>query len=381
MVATGALIGLLGTKLRYLGKIKPTTIDNTIFKLHYRWTTNMLLVASIVVTCTQFFGDPITCVKSERFVNPAIINNYCWIEGTFTIPQALTKVPGTEVALPGIEKTPTDATDLLVHKYYQWVWWVLFLQALAFYCTRIIWKNWENGIVAKLITNLNRALIDETEKKQNSHFLVNFLRDRKGHLNHYALKFLFCEIFNLFHVIIEIVITDTFLGGYFLDYGYLVMAYSGDIEDINPMTKVFPKMTKCTFRVYGSSGDIQIYDNFCLLPLNIINEKIYLFLWIWFIFLTFASCLSVIHRLVSFIYPPFRQKLLQYLGRRASAQTHVTLIESLSYGDWFLLYLIGQNIEQSHLGEVLELFALQLDEEAYEAAEAPKAKKLSESSI
>ncbi|XP_053207227.1 innexin inx2-like [Panonychus citri] len=376
MVATGALIGLLGTKLKFLGKIKPTTIDNTVFKLHYRWTVNMLLVACAVVTSTQFFGDPITCIKSESFINSAIINNYCWIEGTFTLPRALTKVAGTEVALPGIEKTPVDATDMLIHKYYQWVWWVLFLQAMSFYVTRLIWKSWENGIVARLINNLNQTILQESKKKEHSSFLVDFLSSRRGTFDHYAKKFLFCEILNLTHVIVQIIITDTFLGGNFLDYGALVLAYSGDPEETNPMTKVFPKMTKCTFRVYGSSGDIQIYDNFCLLPLNIINEKIYLFLWIWFIFLAAVSALSVIHRIVSFVYPPCRHRLLQMISRRAKPEAHSTLIESLNYGDWFLLYLIGQNVEQSHFAEVLELFALQLDE-----ATLPKAKKISESSI
>ena len=34
-------------------------------------------------------------------------------------------------------------------------------------------------------------------------------------------------------------------------------------------------------------------DGLCVLPLNIINEKIYVFLWLWFIFLAVVSGIFV----------------------------------------------------------------------------------------
>ena len=49
----------------------------------------------------------------------------------------------------------------------------------------------------------------------------------------------------------------------------------------DPMAKVFPKVTKCSFHKYGPSGTIEIRDGLCVLPLNIINEKIYILLWFW----------------------------------------------------------------------------------------------------
>jgi hypothetical protein len=45
------------------------------------------------------------------------------------------------------------------------------------------------------------------------------------------------------------------------------------------MAKVFPKVTKCTFFKYGPSGTVEKKDGLCVLPLNIINEKIYIFIW------------------------------------------------------------------------------------------------------
>ena len=83
----------------------------------------------------------------------------------------------------------------------------------------------------------------------------------------------------------------------------------------DPMARVFPKVksfhrsavtpplqiTKCTFHKFGSSGSVQKFDGICVLPLNIINEKIYVFLWFWFLLLaaSFAS------KMISSMWPSF----------------------------------------------------------------------------
>ena len=52
-------------------------------------------------------------------------------------------------------------------------------------------------------------------------------------------------------------------------------------------------MTKCTFHKFGPSGTVQAFDGLCVLPLNIINEKIYVFLWFWFVTLAFITAFQV----------------------------------------------------------------------------------------
>ena len=52
-------------------------------------------------------------------------------------------------------------------------------------------------------------------------------------------------------------------------------------------------MTKCTFHKFGASGTVETKDGLCILPLNIINEKIYVFLWLWFIFLAVVTGIFV----------------------------------------------------------------------------------------
>merc|ERR1712071_504621 len=64
----------------------------------------------------------------------------------------------------------------------------------------------------------------------------------------------------------------------------------------DPMSKVFPKVTKCTFHKFGASGTTQVIDGLCVLPLNIVNEKIYVFMWFWLIILAVISGLALVYR-------------------------------------------------------------------------------------
>ena len=88
--------------------------------------------------------------------------------------------------------------------------------------------------------------------------------------------------------------------GEFTQYGTDVLAMTelAPEEREDPMARVFPKMTKCTFHKFGPSGTVEKFDGLCVLPLNIINEKIYVFLWFWFIILTIITGMQLIYRSV-----------------------------------------------------------------------------------
>lgn len=80
---------------------------------------------------------------------------------------------------------------------------------------------------------------------------------------------------------------NKFFDGEFLSYGWQVLNYSETPQEqrYDPMVYVFPRLTKCVFHKYGASGSIQKHDSLCLLPLNIVNEKTYIFIWFWYIIL------------------------------------------------------------------------------------------------
>ena len=67
----------------------------------------------------------------------------------------------------------------------------------------------------------------------------------------------------------------------FLTYGIYSMSYmftNPETRGEDPFNLIFPKMTKCTLNAYGPSGTIEGHDALCVLAVNIINEKILLFM-------------------------------------------------------------------------------------------------------
>jgi innexin len=115
--------------VKKLIKIQKTCIDNLVFWLHYKFTFILFLTSSILITAKQFFGDPISCMVDE--IEKDVINNYCWIRATYTIPRLLDGEVGRDVAQPGVGSNPRDgwrSEDVKYHSYYQWVCFMLFLQ-------------------------------------------------------------------------------------------------------------------------------------------------------------------------------------------------------------------------------------------------------------
>lgn len=111
----------------------------------------------------------------------------------------------------------------------------------------------------------------------------------------------------------NIFFVDLFLGGAFLKYGTDVIRFSNMNQEnrTDPMIEVFPRVTKCTFHKFGPSGSLQKHDALCVLALNIINEKIYIFIWFWFIILSVLSGLALVYSVAVILLPSTRETILK----------------------------------------------------------------------
>lgn len=377
MVKLG-FVGDLLKPLQHYIKFPKIWIDNSVFRLHCKATAFMIFVSCTVVSVGQFFGDPIDCIVDT--IPQGVMDTYCWIHSTFTLPKHVKGEIGWEVAHPGVAPVLNYEEEVVEHKFYQWVCFTLFVQGVCFLLPYSLWKRWEGGRVAKLIPqeDLCHALHDSRMpgfataaaliEKQKAQIAIGKMKDyfiTKNHFNyrehrHYFLKFTFCEFLNFVNVLCQIFFLDLFLGGVFTTYGSDVLAMSQeDPENRNdPLNSVFPKVAKCTFNKYGPSGTIENYDGLCILSLNIINEKIYILLWFWFVFLSTVSAIQLVWRAFSIISGRMREFILRGQSRLLAGPDDVTLCcYNMSMGDWFILVQIGNNIDSHIYADLIQQIA------------------------
>ena len=66
-------------------EIKAFNFDNLTFKLFYKVTSGMLLLASLLVFADQYIGDPIECENPGK-VKDKIFEMHCWMHGAKKMP-------------------------------------------------------------------------------------------------------------------------------------------------------------------------------------------------------------------------------------------------------------------------------------------------------
>lgn len=335
-------------------KPHPVNVDNFPFRLHYQLTSLFLITASVLVTLKQFFGDPIDCFTSNTDDIPkSYLNIYCWMQSTFIIPASLGKRLGIDVAAPGIEKY-TDQ-DRIYMKYYQWVCFFLVFQAICFYLPRFLWKSMEGGKILQITEGLHNPFQNLDDKHCKIQHLASYITDKLGGHRIYALGYYVCEALNFINVVCQIYITNTFLGGEFLSYGSDVLSFAQTDQEnrYNPMIRVFPRVSKCSINKFGPSGDVQQHDALCVLSLNIINEKIFVFSWFWFVTLAVISGSTILYRI---IWLSFHKLRYQTLLKSNSKTIHVQLshlTQKFGFGDWFFMHLLRKNINSLHFRDLV----------------------------
>ncbi len=173
----------------------------------------------------------------------------------------------------------------------------------------------------------------------------------------YFMRFVLCEFLNLINVVGQIFFVDLFLGGMFTSYGVQVVEVSNlDPEErVDPMNIVFPKVAKCTFQRFGPTGTIETFDGLCVLPINILNEKIYIFLWFWFVILSIITGIFLVYRLILICSRAARKSALRARANLLVDEWTIgRIVDRITIGDWFFLMQLGMNLDPFVFAKLLQ---------------------------
>lgn len=343
-------------------------IDNLVFYLHSKVTVILLVTFSTIVAGFEYFGKPIDCFNGSL---PAennegqFLNVFCWITTTYSMPDLWNASVGYQVIYPGVGLSRPELSRTY-HAYYQWVVFILYLQAMAFSLPKFLWNATENNLTATLTEDLKFTVMTPKKRLIKLKRLAEYL-ERTKHENSFFWFFVFCEILNLINVVGQMFLLDRFLDGKFWSLGKRFfdstwfLTTDPNIEvAYDPLLEVFPRITKCTFHKFGSSGDLERLDAFCLLTINNVNEKIFVILWFWLHFLSTASFLYFIWRILSIFLLDVRIMSLGLSCAIISRTNVEDIVSRSSISQWFLLKILARNIDERNFDDLCKILLKQI---------------------
>merc|ERR1712106_641779 len=82
-----------------------------------------------------------------------------------------------------------------------------------------------------------------------------------------------------------------------------------------------------------------------------INEKVFLILWFWFLLVTLIGVIRLIYRIIQTQYAPLRYQLInmrmnRYFKRSVKIEAVEAYITQCTLGDWFVLYQLSKNLNR-----------------------------------
>merc|ERR1712047_124681 len=380
---------ILDDVLKYLKINKEITKDNFAFRIVTVGSFGIFMLCAILNGLTTYFGGKaIVCHVQEKEEFQEIIEQYCYMHGSYDLTRQ-----GNENCFKAGD--PPVGTNDVRNMYYQWVVFALVMSVILFRLPAWIWSMLEGGVMASFY-NSNKSLDvlreDEDTLRHLAEKEAGVFRKLQGKwtTKTYYLKFLVCQCLALLVLILNFYGTNQFLDKKFALYGYNVVEYHMEPGQlVDPMCNTFPTRVSCNF-IYTDTGGTSANENgYCLLTQNIINEKIYLALWFWFVAM-FAIMISQLIWEVCFLTLPlvdlimelilpsssgicskYLQQFLigQLTGTRFLTRNMIDYLQNRSFGDVFILYQLGKNTHPNFFYEMLEELAV--NEHKQEAEKEP----------
>ncbi|PAA47719.1 hypothetical protein BOX15_Mlig024907g1 [Macrostomum lignano] len=334
-------------------------------RLNYYYTSIMIVIFAVVVSARQYVGKPLQCWIPAEFSEQweKYSESYCWIKNTYFVPMNETGVPDHAHVRRQYEIN-----------YYQYVPFILALMALALNVPNIVWKilNTRTGVSLKTIVHNASSVIsvdpierpqavvslaktfeeavifalDDKNRKSRTERLRRTLRGGFGSyliLSYVFTKMLFfCASFGLLLAVCCM-----------LSSSYRVFDLGVFSEIVQGKSwrnsGIFPRITHCDFEIRRLNVR-HPYTMQCVLTVNLFNEKIFVFLWFWYLVISAANIVSLLYWLLYCL--PFKQYDFidsylstsdKYHGERDSAALQEFVNRHLRNDGVFLLRLIASN--------------------------------------
>ncbi|CAM4866003.1 unnamed protein product [Rotaria socialis] len=357
--------------------------DDLYDRLSRRFSVVLLMLFTVVVSTKQYVGDPIACFAPAQFTGSHVeyANYICWISNTYYVP--------FESTLPSRhDERPKHIA------YYQWIPFILLLMSVLFYIPSVLWHALatKTGFdIANLVKTLHsmeqlnpdirdrtlryiakhidRAL--EIQREMGTGFFSQFKRLMRRHCpvfiigraqgNYLTFVYLFVKLLYIANVIGQLFLLNIFMGSNYHGYGIEVLRNLLSGRECCRSAR-FPRVTMCDFEIRTMADHIHKHTIQCVLPVNLFNEKIFIFIWFWLVIVSILSSYGFImcvwQQILPFNREHFLKKYLKIMNRITRETFDRKLFNTFSskylrHDGVLVLRLVAMNTNDVVMGEIM----------------------------
>ena len=360
--------------------------DDYVDRLSRQYTVIILVCFAFLVSTKQFVGRPINCWCPAEFTESHVdyTNSICWVTSTYYLPFP-TPIPG-QVQNGDPDKGIGDSQI----SYYQWVPLILIAQSVLSFVPCQIWRflNKRSGVnlsavmdaahvsseasyleirekaIRYIVNQMDRYLLAQRDYRTGccvriKHFIAKICCVVGGKLygNYLITAYLVIKAFYVANAVGQLFLLDALLIDNYHLYGAYVVERLLRGKDWD-QSHLFPRVTLCEFPIRHQSR-LHSYVVQCALTINLFNEKIFLFVWFWFVALALVSIINFFQWLFrAFYWPGQVQYVRKQLRAFDTTQREPGILAKftenyLRRDGMFIVRLIGMNMGEVVAGEVL----------------------------
>lgn len=300
-----------------------TAIDDASDSLSCLISAFLFIIASILTSAKTYVGSAMECWVPQTYSGEwgEFAENYCFLKDTYWYP--------SQELMSDIPEYHKERHRL---SYYQWSSMYMAMAGIAFMIPKFLWKMSQSYTDMSLLYFCDTAeaiRTDNEEQRQDKvKEMAKFMRTKitANHAPSSILNVKMCTIYAFIKMLYLLIAMGQFvILGYFLGQKKdLLWGWTLFINLLNGVTwettGLFPRLTFCDFQVREMAGNNRDETVQCVIGINEFNEKIFLFLWFWLVFLIFATGIAHIYNGLQISKPYFINSLLHQIRDHGDAK-------------------------------------------------------------
>merc|ERR1712080_8969 len=225
----------------------------------------------------------------------------------------------------------------------------------------------EDGVMEHLVSSMESLTQEEEQVELAARRLV--LRKKRGTNRVYAWSSVACEALSFLNIFFQWWITNNFIGSAdtsewpelgsqvnFYTLGWMTLAAD---RSYLPANILFPRQIACKLSVHGLGGGRASTGSLCLLPLNIIHDKLFLALWFWLLFVSVVTGLHFTYRMVMVSNREWRKSKLDWELLKVESENERDRLlwisgVSANYPDWAVFQVFRNNCSKVVASKVVK---------------------------